>query len=222
MPTASQQHRGFTIVEMLVVIGIIGLLVSLIVPAVSSVRREALSISCQANLRQLHAGVEAYRSTIKGQLPLCDCLPAATPEGPVGGLVEVLGKSLGTDCTCWFCAADDDQEGSLDAGTSYLYMPGLLRYAPQVQIRVAALMAASVAEVSLTPRQRERRRREAEAKLVGVLYEQNPRAFALITDSQDRHMIGSRNPRNAVYVDGSVSILRDTDDVEEGEDTAQD
>ena len=222
MPTASQQHRGFTIVEMLVVIGIIGLLVSLIVPAVSSVRREALSISCQANLRQLHAGVEAYRSTIKGQLPMCDFLPAATPEGPVGGLVEVLGKSLGTDCTCWFCAADDDQEGSLDAGTSYLYMPGLLRYAPQVQIRVAALMAASVAEVSLTPRQRELRRREAEAKLVGVLYEQNPRAFALITDSQDRHMIGSRNPRNAVYVDGSVSILRDTDDVEEGEDTAQD
>ena len=222
MPTASQQHRGFTIVEMLVVIGIIGLLVSLIVPAVSSVRREALSISCQANLRQLHAGVEAYRSTIKGQLPMCDFLPAATPEGPVGGLVEVLGKSLGTDCTCWFCAADDDQEGSLDAGTSYLSMPGLLRYAPQVQIRVAALMAASVAEVSLTPRQRERRRREAEAKLVGVLYEQNPRAFALITDSQDRHMIGSRNPRNAVYVDGSVSILRDTDDVEEGEDTAQD
>jgi prepilin-type N-terminal cleavage/methylation domain-containing protein len=222
MPTASQQHRGMTIVEMLVVIGIIGLLVSLIVPAVSSVRREALSISCQANLRQLHAGVEAYRSTIKGQLPMCDFLPAATPEGPVGGLVEVLGKSLGTDCTCWFCAADDDQEGSLDAGTSYLYMPGLLRYAPQVQIRVAALMAASVAEVSLTPRQRERRRREAEAKLVGVLYEQNPRAFALITDSQDRHTIGSRNPRNAVYVDGSVSILRDTDDVEEGEDTAQD
>ncbi len=222
MPITAQHHRGFTIVEMLVVIGIIGLLMSLIVPAVSSVRREALSVSCQANLRQLHGAVEAYRSTIKGMLPMCDFLPAATPEGPVGGLVEVLGKSLGTDCTCWFCAADDDAEGSLAAGTSYLYMPGLLRYAPQVQIRVAALMAASVADVSLTPRQRERRRREAEAKLVGVLYDQSPMAFALISDSQDRHAIGSRNPRNAVYVDGSVSILRDTDDVEEGEDTAQD
>jgi molybdopterin converting factor small subunit len=76
-------------------------------------------------------------------------------------------------------------------------------------------MAASAGDLSLTSRQRERRRRDAEAKLVSALYEQSPQKFALLTDSQDRHAIGSRNPRNAVYLDGSAMILRDADEVAE-------
>lgn len=212
--------NAFTIVEMLVVIGVIGVLMSLIVPAVSNVRKEALSVSCQANLRQLFTAIDAYRSTIRGQLPMCDFLPASTPEGPVGGLVEVLAKSVGTDCACWYCAADDDEENSRAAGTSYFYVPGLLRYSPQVQIQVAALMMASMGD-ALTPAQAERRRRDAEAKLVGALYQKSPTTFAILSDSQDRHRIGDRNPRNGVYVDGSVGILREVEDLEElaGEDS---
>jgi hypothetical protein len=126
----------------------------------------------------------------------------------------VLEKTVGVDCTCWYCAADDDEEESRSTGTSYIYLPGLLRYTPQVQIPVAALLVASQGE-ALTERQRERRRRDAEAKLVSVLYERSPNAVALIMDSQDRHKIGSRNPRNAVYIDGSVGILREADEVAE-------
>ncbi|MFM7051659.1 MAG: type II secretion system protein [Planctomycetota bacterium] len=212
--TLRHSRRAFTIVEMLAVIGVIGVLLSLVLPSIANVRRESLSVSCQANLRQLHSAVETYRTTLKGLLPMCDFLPAATPEGPVGGLVEVLENTVGADCSCWFCAADDDEEESRAAGTSYVYLPGLLRYTPQVQIQVAALLVASQAD-ALTERQRERRRREAEAKLVGVLYERSPNAVALLTDSQDRHKIGTRNPRNAVYIDGSVGILRESDEVAE-------
>ena len=180
-------------------------------PAVSTVRRESLSVSCQANLRQLHAAIDTYRSTLKGLLPMCDFLPASTPDGPVGGLVEVLQRTVERDCKCWYCAADDDEEGSRAAGTSYIYLPGLLRYTPQVQIQVSALMFAQQT-MALTERQRERVRREAESKLVGQLYDRNPTKFAILTDSQDRHKIGSRNPRNAVYIDGSVGILREADE----------
>ena len=193
----------------------LGAIVASAVPSVSAFRREAESVSCLSNLRQLHTAWDAYRSLQKGQMPMCDFLPASTPDGPVGGLVEVLRKTVGDDCTCWFCPGDMDEDGSIAAGTSYVYLPGLLRYTPQVQIRVAALMAASAGDLSLTPRQRERRRREAEAKLVSALYEQSPQKFALITDSQDRHAIGARNPRNAVYLDGSATILRDADEVAE-------
>lgn len=209
--------RGFTIVEMLAVIGIIGILLSLLLPTVSSIRKEAQSVSCQANLRQLFNGVEVYRGLVKGQLPMCDFLPASTPEGPEGGLVGLLEKTLGRDCACWFCVADDDEEGSLEAGTSYLYVPGLLRYSPQVQIQVGALMAASMAE-PLTERQRERRRVEAEARIVGALYQASPMEFAILTDSQDRHQYGTRNPRNAVYIDGSVGALRDAGEEDEEDD----
>ncbi|MFZ9915320.1 MAG: hypothetical protein ACO3IB_08315 [Phycisphaerales bacterium] len=199
---------------MLAVIGVIGVLLGLILPAIANVRRESQSVACQANLRQMHSAVETYRAAIKGQLPMCDFLPASTPEGPVGGLVEVLEKTVGADCSCWYCAADDDEEESRATGTSYVYLPGLLRYTPQVQIQVAALLFASQGD-ALTERQRERRRRDAEAKLVGVLYERSPNAVALLMDSQDRHKIGSRNPRNAVYIDGSVGILREADEAAE-------
>jgi prepilin-type N-terminal cleavage/methylation domain-containing protein len=205
-------RRGFTLVEMLAVIGVIAVLMSIIVPTLSGVRREAESVSCQSNLRQLHGAIEIYRASIRGMLPMCDFLPASTPEGPVGGLVEVLGNTVERDCKCWYCPADLDEEGSLAAGTSYVYLPGLLRYSPQVQIQVATMMAASMNNPGLNARMRERQRRDAEAKLVGALYDQTPRAFAILADSQDRHKIGSRVPRNAVYIDGSVGVLREPDE----------
>jgi prepilin-type N-terminal cleavage/methylation domain-containing protein len=208
--------RGFTIVELLAVIGVIGILLSLILPALSNVRREAQSVSCQTNLKQLHGAMEIYRSANRDLLPMCDFLPASTPEGPVGGLVEVLENTVESNCACWFCPADDDEDGSIAAGTSYIYLPGLLRYSPQVQIQVASLMAATMGNASLNERMRERQRRDAEAKLVGALYDVSPASFAILTDSQDRHKIGSRNPRNAVYLDGSVGVLRDAGDDPDG------
>ncbi len=213
----ARRRRGFTIVELLAVIGVIGILLSLILPALSNVRREAQSVSCQTNLKQLHGAIEIYRGANRDMMPMCDFLPASTPEGPVGGLVEVLQNTVERNCACWFCPADDDEDGSLAAGTSYIYIPGLLRYSPQVQIQVASLMAATMGNASLNERMRERQRRDAEARLVGALYDQSPSAFAILTDSQDRHKIGSRNPRNAVYLDGSVGPLRDAgDDPDDG------
>lgn len=214
VPATPHPARGFTIVELLAVIGVIGILLSLLLPTLSSVRKESDSVACQANLRQLFGAVEIYRGLVKGQLPMCDFLPASTPDGPEGGLVGLLDGVLERDCACWFCAADVDEDGSMAAGTSYLYVPGLLRYSPQVQVQVAALMAQSAGD-SLTERQLERRRNEAEARIVGALYRESPTAFAILTDSQDRHRYGTRNPRNAVYIDGSSRILRDADEEDE-------
>ena len=47
------QKKGFTLIEMLVVVGIIGILASLLLPAISAGRASARTMQCASNLRQL-------------------------------------------------------------------------------------------------------------------------------------------------------------------------
>jgi prepilin-type N-terminal cleavage/methylation domain-containing protein/prepilin-type processing-associated H-X9-DG protein len=60
---------GFTLVELLVVIGIIALLVSILMPALSRAREQARAIKCLSNLRQLAIGTISYCNFSKGVFP---------------------------------------------------------------------------------------------------------------------------------------------------------
>ena len=63
------RRRGFTLVEMLVVIAIIATLVALLMPAVQGAREAARNTQCQNNLRQLGVALNHYASTAESFPP---------------------------------------------------------------------------------------------------------------------------------------------------------
>jgi prepilin-type processing-associated H-X9-DG protein/prepilin-type N-terminal cleavage/methylation domain-containing protein len=75
-PSGPRPHRSrlagraaFTLVELLVVVGIIALLIAILMPALSGARRQAQTIRCAANLSDIGRAMQQYAIDFKGRIP---------------------------------------------------------------------------------------------------------------------------------------------------------
>jgi prepilin-type N-terminal cleavage/methylation domain-containing protein/prepilin-type processing-associated H-X9-DG protein len=77
------RRPGFTIIELLVVLAVVGVLAALLMPALQSAKERARAASCASNLRQLLIAYEQYRIANAGWAPWSeqwfDCARAVRP-----------------------------------------------------------------------------------------------------------------------------------------------
>jgi prepilin-type N-terminal cleavage/methylation domain-containing protein/prepilin-type processing-associated H-X9-DG protein len=79
-PRGQESMRAFTLVELLVVIGIIAVLIAILLPALSAARRQAWNVYCKSNLKQIGLATQMYANDNKDHYPAD--VPGATPSDP--------------------------------------------------------------------------------------------------------------------------------------------
>src|SRR3954464_11776181 len=103
-PAALPKRDGFTLVELLVVIGIIALLMGILLPTVAGTRRQSRALQCASNIRQLCTAIFGYAADNKGRFP--SNLPSPAPGGywyltsSAGGYASNIGPAVGSVFTC--------------------------------------------------------------------------------------------------------------------------
>lgn len=90
-----RNRRGFTLVELLVVVTIVALLIAILLPAVQQAREAGRRAQCANNFRQVGLGLQNYCAA-------SGCFPAGTMRSSGAGGTDSVGRHA--SCRTWSMA----------------------------------------------------------------------------------------------------------------------
>ena len=103
------KHAGFTLIELLVVVAIIGMLISLLLPAVNSAREAARKSQCANNLSQMGKAVGVFVEVHNGSMSAF----------PVASWLDALGAIMEKQASSFLCPDDIDKANPFGAVWQY-------------------------------------------------------------------------------------------------------
>lgn len=109
------RRSGFTLVELLIVMGIVAILTGMLMPALSNARKQARSTTCKAQLNQIGHAVALYRINHRELLPACADYTGTQffglhkgPDEPVDFSQGYLSRYVGCEADIWQCPSFTD------------------------------------------------------------------------------------------------------------------
>ena len=81
---ARNRRKGFTLIELMIVVAIIALLIAILLPSLARAREQAMQVACAANLNSIHKGMFYYAEDTgdgNGYLPQLSWLIESTSDG---------------------------------------------------------------------------------------------------------------------------------------------
>jgi len=123
-PMKRRRRQAFTLVELLVVIGIIAVLISILLPSLNKARAQANQVVCASNLRQLYQAEQIYASANRQYLIPAKALTGNDKEAGWCG-VQLLGQCFGVKPGANYTTAD--QQAALDRLGRMLRCPAVNR-----------------------------------------------------------------------------------------------
>ncbi len=118
---------AFTLVELLVVIGIISILISILMPALSALRVRGNRIACAGNLNDIGKQFQMYLNDSHGILPYVDLMPSV-PLNTFPSIREVLQPYAPNISEVYHCPSDVIGNDTSSDSTTAIAPSGFLTY----------------------------------------------------------------------------------------------
>ena len=123
----TRSRSAFTLVELLVVVGVIAVLLALLTPAFARARKQARTVQCLSNLRQIGTAFSAYVSENKGRPPASQ-LGHSMGYGPLVLESMLAPQAPEADSGAMFCPEAEDFGSPWNRGAVNFH-PGTARHA---------------------------------------------------------------------------------------------
>ena len=200
MRRQSLRLRAFSLVELLVVCGIIVVLAALLLPALSRAKSKARNIACVNQLKQLGVAVRLYAEDNAGKLPVAELLPSnpSNPGHPLPRISDVLGpyvsKVAPTNASATVFKCPSDCAWFFEAeGSSYQWNAGL--NGRRIDFGEESRFRAIIISNGVTVLQTNGNIARA------------PDATPLLLDYDDFHPRAPKSGKNVVYMDGHATTF---------------
>jgi prepilin-type N-terminal cleavage/methylation domain-containing protein/prepilin-type processing-associated H-X9-DG protein len=100
-------RRAFSIIELLVVIGIIGILIALLLPTLAKARQQSRALACKAQLQGIGSAFQMYVNDNDGWYPTAPYSPTFNLD-QLPLVSDYLSRYVSNNARIWRCPADEE------------------------------------------------------------------------------------------------------------------